>query len=293
VDHEVEVEVGDVVGGLVVVGVETVAGDGVGDDAALGKGVVVRALEEVLVWVGVGGEGCAVLGQSCAEVGALVASEPEGAVGQERVGSANHLELEVGGDFVERQWGVVEEVSVAEAAEFLRPEEDEEDGAAGSGAVGEGAGELEDGGGAGGIVIGAVEDAVAVDGVADAEVVEMGGEEDDFFGGGRRGGVLGAAEEGDGIPGVGADILVEALFVQVAVHAVAELGNGGALYVAAVFLGDAGERLEAEGLEEAGGELGGEVFVAGGGAAAVELVGGEVGFVGTDTGGADASLGDG
>ncbi len=63
-------------------------------------------------------------------------------------------------------------------------------------AGGEKAGEGEDGGGSGGIVVGAVVDGVAVDCGADAEMVEMGGEQDDLVG--QRG----AAEDGDGVPGL-------------------------------------------------------------------------------------------
>ena len=51
----VEVDVSEIVGGLVVVGSESVAGDGLGDDAAAGKVEIVRALEEVLGGMGIGG----------------------------------------------------------------------------------------------------------------------------------------------------------------------------------------------------------------------------------------------
>jgi hypothetical protein len=52
---------------------------------------------------------------------------------------------------------------------------------AGAGAGGEEVGEGEDCGGAGGVVVGTVEDAVAIDGLGgDAEVVEVRGEEDDL-----------------------------------------------------------------------------------------------------------------
>jgi len=141
-DYEVEVEFGNFVGGLVVVLVEAVAGDGLGDDAAFCEGVVVGALEEVLGGVGVCGDGCAVLGECGAEVGAFVAGEPEGARGEGGIGASHHFEFEVGDDFVEGKGCVVEEVLVAEAAELFRAEEDKEDGAFGARAVGERTGQL-------------------------------------------------------------------------------------------------------------------------------------------------------
>lgn len=94
-----------------------------------------------------------------------------------------------------------EKGAVAEAAELLGAEEREDHGAAGPFAGGEEMSERENRGGAGGVVVGAVVDAIGVGvsgvGPGDAEVVEVGGEEDGLGG-------IGAAQEGDGVPGFAA-----------------------------------------------------------------------------------------
>ena len=133
--------------------------------------------------MGIGDEVGAVAGEFGAEVGALEAGEPEGAGGDGGIGAADHLELEIGDDAGERDGRMREEGAVAEAPDLLRAEEGEDDGAARAWAGGEDVGEGEDGGGAGGVVVGAVVDGVSgcVCG-ADAEVVEMGGEQDDLRG---------------------------------------------------------------------------------------------------------------
>ena len=245
-----------------------------GDDALKGEADVVGALEELLLRVRVLDEVSAVFGQLGAEVGALVTGEPESSGGDGWIGAADHLELEVGDDAGERSWWRGKEGAGAEAADLLRAKEGEDDGAFGPRAGGEDVGEGEDGGGAGGVVVGAIVDTVAVDRSSGyAEVVEVGGEEDDL---GVELGV-GAAEDGDGVPGLGAgDALVAG---KALLEAVGERRRQWSfLEVGAV--GTA--RLEAEGLELGGGEEGGYVLVAGGGAAAVEVVVGQEGHVGVN-----------
>ncbi len=83
---------------------------------------------------------------------------------------------------VERHRRVGEEGAGAEASDLLRAEEGEDDRAFGTGASGEDVGESQDGGGAGGVVVGTVVDSVAVGGGRGyAEMVEMGGEQDDLI----------------------------------------------------------------------------------------------------------------
>lgn len=185
--HVGEVDGGDLVGGLVVVLVESEAGDGLGDDTEVGEVDVVGALEEVFGGVRIVDEVSTVSGELWAEVGAIEACEPEGSGGNGGVGAADHFELEVGDDGVERERGMLEEGASPEAAKFFRPEEGEGDGAAGVAAGGEDVGEGEDCSGSGCVVVGSVVDAVRLagggvgDGVGgDSEVVEVRGEEDDF-----------------------------------------------------------------------------------------------------------------
>lgn len=191
-----EVDGGELVAGLVIVLMEAEAGDGLGDDALASEGDVVGALEEVLFGVGVVDEVGAVFGEFGAEVGALVAGEPEGAFGDGGIWTADHFKFEIGDDSVERNGRVSEEGARAEAAELFGAEEGEDDGPAGTGTGGEDVGEGENGGGAGGIVVGAVVDEVGVGGGCSgyAEVIEVRGEEDDVVG------IGGAAEDGDGVP---------------------------------------------------------------------------------------------
>ena len=153
---------GEVVGGLVIVGSESVAGDGLGDDALAGEVEIVRALEEVLGGMRVGDERGSVFGESWAEVAALPSGEPELIGTDGRVGLADHLKLEIGDDGGQRQGRVREEILIALAAGFLTAEADEENAAAGlRGERAERAGQFEDGGGAAGIVIGSVVDDLA------------------------------------------------------------------------------------------------------------------------------------
>ncbi len=144
------------VAGLVVVLVQSVAGDGLGDDTLLCQRIVVRALEEMLRRVRVVDQVGAVFGELGAEVGAVEAGEPERSGGDGRVGTADHLELEVGDDAGEWDRRMREKGAVAEAAKLLRAEEGEDDGAARARAGGEDVGQRKDGGGAGGVVVGAV-----------------------------------------------------------------------------------------------------------------------------------------
>jgi hypothetical protein len=263
--HVGEVDGAELVAGLVVVLVEAVAGDGLGDDALLGECVVVGATEELLGGMGIGDEVRAVFCELGAEVGAVEAGEPESAGGDGGVGAADHLELEVGDDGVEGDGGMGEEGAVAEAAHLLGAEEGEDDGAPGARAAGEDVREGEDGGGAGGVVVGSVVDGVAgCVGGADAEVVQVGGEEDDFVG------CAGSAQDADGVPGLFAGCVFEAGDSLLGAGG-QRVGERGFLHEGAVV----SSGFEAEGLELGGGEEGGDVLVACGGAATVKLVVGE------------------
>ena len=76
--------------------------------------------------------------------------------------------------------GLVAKYCGAEFAHLFAGEGDEEDGAFGARAGGEDFGGFDDRGDARGVVHGAVVDVVAVDGPADAEVIEMGADDDVF-----------------------------------------------------------------------------------------------------------------
>lgn len=256
------------------------------DDALAGKGDVVGADKELLVRVGVVDEWGAVAGKGGAEVGTIEAGEPEESGWDSGVGAADHFELEVGDDGGEGHGRVREEGVIAEAAELFGAEEGEDDGAARTRAGGEEVGEGEDGGGAGGVIVGAVVDEIGCGvigiGAGDAEMVEVGGEEDDFFFGrgfgfGHGGVGSGAAEDGDGVPGLLAGCVFEGLESLLDASGQGR-GESGLLEIGSVVTAG----IEAESLKLGGGEAGGDVLVAGGGTAAVEVVVGEKGYVGAD-----------
>lgn len=98
----------------------------------------------------------------------------------------------------------------------------------------------------------------------------MGGEEDDLAG--EFG--VGATEDGDGVPGLGAGSVLE-LAEHLDDARVEGVGEGGFLDVGGMPVDGLAAGFEAEGFHLLGAEEGGEVLVAGGGAASVELVGGE------------------
>lgn len=264
----VEVDGRQLIGRMVVVLVETEAGDGLRDDAMESEGVIVGAAEELLLGVGVSDEMGSVMCEFGAEVGALESGEPEGAGGNGGIGPADHLELEVGGDGGERHGRMGEKCPVAEAAELFRAKESEDDGPAGAGAGGEDVGEGEDSGGTGRVVVGAVVDEVGLRPgevwLADAEVIEVCGEED------RLTVRNGAEEDGNGVPGLGARGVFE---VGEALLDTGREGGGeqASLDEGVIVAGG----IQAERLELRGGEEGCDVLVAGSGAAAVKLVVGE------------------
>src|ERR1035437_6421188 len=112
----VEVDGGQLGRGLMVILVQPVAGDGLGDDALACEGDIVGALEEVLLGVRIGEDGGSVFDEFGTEVGAVVAGEPESSWGNGRVGAADHLELKVRDNGGERHGRTLEEAGVAESA---------------------------------------------------------------------------------------------------------------------------------------------------------------------------------
>jgi len=252
VGHVGEVDGADLVARLVIVLVQAVAGDGLSDDSLLSQCVVVGTAEEVLFGMRVVDQVGTVFRQFGAKVRAVEAGEPEGSCGDCRVGSADHLELEVGDYAGEGDWRVREEGSVAEAAKFFRAEECEDDGASGAWAGGEDVGQGQYGSGAGCVVVGSV--VVHVTGCvggADAEMIEVRGEEDDLFGRG------GSAQDGDCVPGLFSWDVLE--FCDALLRSCGKrVGEGGLLEEGAVV----SSGLKAEGLELRGDEEGRNMLVA-------------------------------
>jgi len=117
--HEGDVEVSHVVAGLVVGGWRSPASSGVRDNALQCKCVVIGALKEVLLGVGVGPEESAVFFEGGAEIGSIPAREEEDSRGHLGILVADHFELEVGNKVMERNGRMLAEVRRSEFTEFF------------------------------------------------------------------------------------------------------------------------------------------------------------------------------
>src|ERR1035441_3165822 len=95
--------------------------------------VVVRTPEELLLGKRVGAKSSAVLLQRRAEVGAFPPAQEHGPGGHLFLGHADHLELEIGGDVLQRNRRKLAEPARAGTAQLFAAEADEEDVAAGAG----------------------------------------------------------------------------------------------------------------------------------------------------------------
>src|SRR5947208_8272340 len=123
-----------------------------------------------------------VLRQFGAEVRTFEACKPESAGRNSRVGTTDHLEFKIGDDAVERHWRMRKKGAVAEAPEFLRTKQSEDDRAARARPCGKDVRQGENGGSTGGVIIGAVVVAVAgCVGGAYAEVVQMRGQQNNLL----------------------------------------------------------------------------------------------------------------
>lgn len=271
VGHMGEVDGAEFVAGLVVVSVEPEAGDGLSDDALEGKSIVVGAAEELLFWVRVVDEMSAMLRQFGAKIGAVEACEPESSSRNRGVRPPDHFKLEIGDDAGEGNGRVREEGGIPEAAYLFRAEESEDNRAFRAAASSEKAGEGENCGSPGGVVVGPVVDAVAVDGRTDAEVVEVGGEEDDFVG------QCSAAEDGDGVPGLLAWRVLE--FREALLEALGQRIRQRSLLEETTMIASG---FKPEGLELRCGEESGDMLVACGGTAPVEFIIGEESHISLD-----------
>src|SRR5262245_58092359 len=105
-----EVEMRNVVTGAVVVGMQSEARYGLGDNSFQSQRIIVRAGEEVLFRMRIGNQLGAMGGQLWSKVRTLPATEPQFTGLDLRVGTANHLELKVGGDIQQRNWRPLPEI---------------------------------------------------------------------------------------------------------------------------------------------------------------------------------------
>lgn len=72
----IEIDVGKIVGGLMVVGSKAVTGDGLGDNTLAGKLEIVRTPEESLGRMGIGDKRCSVVSEGRTKIGTLPSGEP-------------------------------------------------------------------------------------------------------------------------------------------------------------------------------------------------------------------------
>src|SRR5215472_14059225 len=128
----------------------------------------------------IGDQAGAVQRERWAQVCAIEAGEPELAGLDRGIGTPDHFEFQVGDNAFQRDWRMLQEVLVALPARFFAAKENKKDSAPGTRTCRQSLRQLQYGDAAGGIVVGAVVDAVAVYRFTNAEVVHVGGEEDDL-----------------------------------------------------------------------------------------------------------------
>src|SRR5215813_4701845 len=201
--HEIEVEMGDVVVGLVVGGGSAPSSYGMRNYSSNCEGVVVGTFEEVLFRIGIVAEQGSVLYQSGTKVGAVPSGDQQLSFGHFWVLIADHLELDVGCDVVDGDGRVLAEVRGTQASKLLASIADKVDRSLRSGTACECVCEFEDSDRAGGVVVRSVVDRVAVYRPCDSEMVEMGGEQNRL---GVGAGIF-AGKHGNGVVGVARSVL--------------------------------------------------------------------------------------
>src|SRR6478672_884772 len=97
-----EVDMRDVVAGLVVVAVQSVAGDCLRHHTFLGESIVIGAGKEVLIWMGIARQAGSFCQKRGSEVRALPSGEPQFVQFYGGVRASQHFELQVSGNVVER-----------------------------------------------------------------------------------------------------------------------------------------------------------------------------------------------
>src|SRR5579862_7115483 len=84
-----EVNAIELVAGLMVVGMQPEAGDGLSNDSPLGQVVVIRPPEEIFCRMRVGYQASPMLDKCRTQIASLKAGEPE--IGRRRVGASDHF----------------------------------------------------------------------------------------------------------------------------------------------------------------------------------------------------------
>src|ERR1043166_902239 len=130
--------------------------------------------------MGVGHELGAMFRQFRAEIAALEAGEPEFVRLYGAISAADHLKFQIGDNVFERHRRMLKKILVALAAGLLAAEEDEQHRALWGLFMGQGARQLQHGNAAGSVVVRAVVDTVTVNRLARANVVQVGREQDDL-----------------------------------------------------------------------------------------------------------------
>src|SRR6185437_6566929 len=164
--HEVKVQVGDIVIRAMIHRLQAEGRDGLRHHPCARDLKVVGAAKEVLARVGVADNLGALGGHMRAQIAPLPAGQPNRVRRHSGIGPADHLELEIGEEMVERDGRMRGEIAGAESAILLAAEKGDVHRPFGLRAEREHARHFEHGGAAGGVVIGAVEDVIAVVGPA-------------------------------------------------------------------------------------------------------------------------------
>src|SRR5216684_2728333 len=123
----------------------------------------------------------AMFGQFRAEITAVEAGEPELVRLYCRIGTADHFKFQIGNNALERYWRMIEEKLVTLSAGLFTAKKCEHHGALRGLTLGQGRCELQHSHAARRIIVSAVIDAVTIDRLAYAEVVQVSCKKYDFI----------------------------------------------------------------------------------------------------------------
>src|SRR5579864_1445334 len=123
----------------------------------------------------------AMLSQFRAEIAAVEAGEPEFVRFYSGISAADHLKFQVGDDVLEWHGRMLKEILITLSAGFFASKKDKEHSPFRRFFMGQNSRQLENSDAPGSVIVRAVVDVVTIDGLADANMVHVGGEKNDLI----------------------------------------------------------------------------------------------------------------
>src|ERR1700722_6596862 len=114
-----KVDAADFVARLMVVRMQAKAGNGLGDNSAAGKTVVVRAPEKLLLGMRIGNQVGAMADELGAQIAAFKAGEPQTVLWQSRIPAADHFEFKISHDLIQRHGRMIKKISISIASNLF------------------------------------------------------------------------------------------------------------------------------------------------------------------------------